>query len=118
MGDLAFKGQHKLEEKRDYQRLFQGGRKVVSKGLITLFLPNQRENARLGVSVSKAKVKRAVKRNQIKRWVREGFRLNQVALGENDFFTFIRHTEKVYALGAIDIFSHWQKVVQQCCNSG
>lgn len=47
--------------------------------------PNAFGHARLGLVVSKKVNKRAVKRNAIKRMVREWFRLNQKTLGSTDY---------------------------------
>lgn len=51
--------------------------KAVSKQLTLLAKPNSLDNPRLGVTVSKRNARLAVQRNQIKRIIRESFRLQQ-----------------------------------------
>lgn len=47
---------------------------------LILFKPNGKPNARLGLVIAKRHIRYAVMRNQIKRIVRESFRLNQEKL--------------------------------------
>ena len=56
-----------------------------------LFKSNDQTKARLGLVVPKRTVNKAVSRNQIKRIVRESFRLHQERLGGFDIVFITRH---------------------------
>lgn len=61
---------------KDYSPVFSNGYKVEDRYLLILAKPNNRDYARLGLAISKKKVKLAVGRNRIKRIIRESFRHN------------------------------------------
>jgi ribonuclease P protein component len=70
--------------------------------------PNDLGHSRVGLVVGKKVAKRAVRRNYIKRTVREWFRLNQHRLGSMDYvvraklvFTRDKSPEAVIALSAL-----------------
>ncbi|OHX14952.1 ribonuclease P protein component [Chromobacterium sphagni] len=70
--------------------------------------PNGLDHPRVGLVVGKKVAKRAVRRNYIKRCVREWFRLNQQQLGGVDYvvraklaFTRAQRDEAVTALSAL-----------------
>ncbi|MCK9273515.1 MAG: ribonuclease P protein component [Syntrophales bacterium] len=76
MGKESFGKKEKIRRRNDYQAVYQGGARLHSKSFIVVVSPNQEGITRLGVTVSK-KVGNSVKRNRIKRLVREFFRLNK-----------------------------------------
>jgi ribonuclease P protein component len=70
--------------------------------------PNDLGHSRIGLVVGKKVAKRAVRRNYIKRSVREWFRLNRHQLGSIDYvvrarqvFTHKENAEAVMALSAL-----------------
>ena len=66
-------------------------RQFVQVGRITLqAASNNKLGARLGISVAKRFVKRAVERNRLKRLVREAFRTNGIKLQALDLFVGLR----------------------------
>jgi len=65
-----------LRKNREFKRVYQAGKRVYGDNFIVITLPNQYAWSRLGISVPK-KVGGAVRRNRIKRIVREVFRLNR-----------------------------------------
>jgi ribonuclease P protein component len=67
----------RLITKKDYQFTFNHSKKVSSRFLLVLYRSNEKKNARLGLVISKRVAKHAVTRNQIKRVIRESFRLHQ-----------------------------------------
>jgi len=71
-----FKKKHKIRKRRDFQSIYQEGRRIHSKSFVILLRRNDEGEKRLGITVSK-KVGNAVKRNRIKRLLREYFRLNR-----------------------------------------
>jgi ribonuclease P protein component len=68
--------------RREFIALSKSGRRIQNDHFIAYFSPNQHGRSRLGVTVTK-KVGPAVKRNRIKRLVREYFRLNRHRLAGN-----------------------------------
>ena len=74
---LSFPKAEKLCGKREIAALVTHGRRGGSGCLRYCFLPNTLEYSRILVSVPKKHLKRAVKRNLLKRRIREAFRLQK-----------------------------------------
>jgi ribonuclease P protein component len=66
----------RILKRREFIALSNSGRRIQNEQFIAIFSPNQRGRSRIGITVTK-KVGPAVKRNRIKRLVREHFRLNR-----------------------------------------
>ena len=78
----------RLSSKNDIDRLFDNGQSFISYPLRIVYLPDAEvDSSESGisilVSVPKKRIKHAVKRNRIKRLIRESFRLNNDALANN-----------------------------------
>lgn len=73
-GKRVFLPEYRLTAKRDYQKVFQQGKR--KRGVFFTFIIsfNQQAFARLGLAVAKRCVPLAVKRNYIRRIIRESFR--------------------------------------------
>lgn len=82
MREFLLKKEDKLLKSLDYNNLRISGKKQVNNEFIIVYKSNFRKNSRLGITVSK-KVGYAVKRNQIKRIIREFFRKNRDLLKES-----------------------------------
>ncbi len=76
----SFSAAERFHTRRDYNAVMVRQQKAVGKYLIVLLSPRTGSSeessscARLGILVSKKINKRAVRRHQLKRWVREVFR--------------------------------------------
>jgi ribonuclease P protein component len=93
----------RLKKQADFQRLFKKGKRAFSSSLTIVYSPAQKTT--MGISVGK-KHGKSVKRNRIKRLLRESFRLTQNEMqgtysivlipkvsDEYDFSTFKRHLQ-------------------------
>lgn len=67
---------------RDFRRVYQRGRRAHGKSLVVVALPRRQGGLRLGVSVAKSHGS-AVRRNKIKRLLREAFRLERPGLPDD-----------------------------------
>lgn len=76
----GFGADARLKDRREFRRVFDTGRKAVGRRLILWCRESSDERSpRLGLSVS-AKVGGAVRRNRLKRLLREAFRLHRSEL--------------------------------------
>lgn len=67
--------QNRLKKKKDFEKVFKGGKIVKCQDLFLKYVPNDAEESKIGIVVSKKVSKRAVDRNKAKRRIREIFRL-------------------------------------------
>ena len=61
---------------RDFQVVYKNGKSYANKYLVMYLLNNNKEESRLGISVSK-KVGNSVVRHRVTRLIREAYRLNK-----------------------------------------
>ena len=69
--------QAKLVKTDDFSSVFNLRKRIANKHLVMRYRPNDNNSPRLGLIVAKKTAKLAVKRNYMRRVVRELFRLNQ-----------------------------------------
>ncbi len=77
--DTTFGPKHRLHDNRDYSRVFHRQQKAAGRHIVVLLRPRDRREtplARLGVMISSKTAPLSVRRHQLKRWVRESFRLS------------------------------------------
>ena len=85
---------------RDFRRVYGRGRRVHGAQLVVVALPRRRGGWRLGLSVSKAHGA-AVRRNKIKRLLREAFRLQRPTLPGAFDVVLIPRPQPRYGLDAL-----------------
>ena len=89
--DRQFPRSCRLTARRQFQAVYRDGRRVGSKSFTLFGLPNSLGYCRLGITVTR-KLGGAVRRNRIKRVMREVFRLNRAELvGSIDIVVNARH---------------------------
>lgn len=65
-----------LKENYEFRRLYRKGKSAVGPHLVLYAQRRERENNRVGITVS-AKLAKAVRRNKVRRRLREVYRLNE-----------------------------------------
>lgn len=85
----------RLKKEKEFSLVFNKGKRLYSSALIMIYLPA--DSLKVGFAVSK-KHGGSVKRNRIKRLLRESFRSFLPEIRQNFFFVFIPKTEKEYSL--------------------
>ena len=61
----------RLKKKKEIEKVFKVGKKLVSQSILVFYLPNNLEKSRFAFSVSKKISKKAVVRNKTRRRLRE-----------------------------------------------
>ncbi len=87
-----------LKKPSEFSKVYKRGKSFADKYLVMYILPNKLGYTRVGLSVSK-KVGNSVRRNRIKRLIRETFRLNYLSNGNYDivFIARVRSNDADYA---------------------
>jgi len=81
MNTLSLPKAYLLRKKSEFNNVYQHGKRVHGENFSLILLPNGIEHNRLGISIH-GQLKGAVKRNRIKRIIREFFRINKRFLQE------------------------------------
>ena len=119
IASFHFSRQLRLLRPAEYKRVFSHACRVGTKHLTMLTVANQLGHPRLGMAISKKSVKRAVKRNLIKRQLRESFRLHQAIIGDFDVVVLAKpgcdRLPRAELRQQID--SCWQKIANECVPS-
>jgi len=89
--DETFSRENRLRKSSDFQRIFSRGKRIATRNFVIYLLPNRLPSSRLGIQV-KARIGPAVRRNYIKRMVREIFRKMKHEFRQSFDFIFIAET--------------------------
>ena len=100
MGRQSFNRCERIRKKRDYLIVYEQGTRLYSNNFIVVVHRNRSGSKRLGVTVSR-KVGKAVRRNRIKRLIREFFRLNKDRFRDSQDIVVI-------AKRAVPELSYWE----------
>jgi len=124
---FTFKKTERLNSKKIIDQLFADGQSFLAFPLKVVFLPTQlpvKYPAQAGFTVSKKNFKRAVKRNRIKRLIREAYRLNKhelyAALNDQQlaiFFIYIGKELPEYPMVEKAIKKAFQLIINKSAKS-
>jgi ribonuclease P protein component len=77
MSSCRFRPHERVNDPKDFRRAFDTKRSASDARLIVYVAENGRDHARLGLSVSRKRIRKASARNRVKRLLREAFRLHK-----------------------------------------
>lgn len=115
----GFTRQLRLLKPAEFKQVFSNACRVGTSHLTVLAASNQLGHPRLGMAISRKNVKRAVKRNLIKRQLRESFRLHQAIIGDFDVVVLAKQGSDTIPRHQLrsEIDSCWQKIAKKCATS-
>ncbi len=90
MPDQGLSRRNRLRTSADFAGLSRGTKRIVGPAFQIRHTPGDREQARLGLAISRRVSRRAVQRNRIKRQVRESFRHHRISLPAMDILVIAR----------------------------
>jgi ribonuclease P protein component len=76
MKEQSYRKSERITNRSDYRAIYDQGVRISSRNFTSIICSNKQGAKRLGITVTK-KAGNAVKRNRIKRLIREFFRLNK-----------------------------------------
>ena len=119
VGGFGFDRSRRLLRSAEFQLLFGKGRRIRRPALTVVYRAKTSGRPRLGLTIPKRAVRRAVARNRIKRQIREGFRLNQHAMGTCDLLFWAR--PGLAALPRVELHELlsdvWRELEERCAES-
>ncbi|MGW8194400.1 MAG: ribonuclease P protein component [Desulforhopalus sp.] len=93
-----------LRKNWEFNEVYDRGKRLHGKGFVLICRPNSMHKSRLGISVHR-KIRGAVKRNRIKRIIRESFRLGQKHYphGQDIVFAVRKHFPYTHPTDIIEV---------------
>lgn len=87
MEDFTLERADKVSKREDYTRAYKSGKRFETKSFWICVSPNIFGRPRMGIGISR-RIKGAVKRNRIKRLLREFFRLHKTCFQSSSDYIF------------------------------
>ena len=107
----SFSREYRLRKSTEFKRIFSRGRSAATRFFVIYSLPNRLAFPRLGIQV-KAKIGSAVRRNYIKRMVRETFRKMKHEFRQPVDLIFIAEKE-ILDLKCLEFRQEFRKVLSR-----
>ena len=97
-GQFSFSKDERITNKKVIQKLFESGKKIsLSPFIVKYFYDRKEVKNKVLISVSKSKIKSSVKRNLLKRRIKESYRLNKNILNRMGYsFAFVYSSSKIF----------------------
>jgi ribonuclease P protein component len=114
----GFSPQLRLKKAAEFKQVFTNPAKSTDRYFTLLAILNPFDHPRVGLAIAKKIIRKAVDRNEIKRTVRESFRLQQHRLGGMDIVVLARK-EALHANPddlRKSLEKHWFKLVSKCAS--
>lgn len=113
MTGFGFPGRYKLNKTDEFSSVFVFRKRITGPGLVIHFKPNDCGHARLGLVVVRKTTRSAVRRNYMRRALREMFRQSQQELGSVDLV--IRPQKTFGKQDVANIRQEFQQAVERLC---
>ncbi|MCC2616926.1 ribonuclease P protein component [Aestuariibacter halophilus] len=116
MGENSFSRELRLLTPSHFESVFTNATPAVSPTLTLLGTANQLEHPRLGITLSKKRVRKACQRNRIKRLIRESFRHQQHQLPSIDIIVIGKSNLDTLSNDEIrhQLSKLWKKLAKRC----
>jgi ribonuclease P protein component len=88
----GFGAEFRLNTQANFQNVYKNAKKFRQGGISILTCQNQLTHSRIGISISKKQIPRAVDRNRIRRVIREYFRVQHKKLAVNIDMVFFAYS--------------------------
>jgi len=108
--DCSFPKSSRLLTAEQYRRVYSGGKALRARRLQLFYLRNDIRRPRFGISVSR-KLGKAVRRNLLRRRIREAIRLNGARLSECGVDVVVHPRPAAAAAGSQPIFSEVHRLL-------
>jgi ribonuclease P protein component len=115
VAELTFLRELRLLTPSDFTPVFKNPVVASTNAFTLLAIKNNHDNPRLGLTIAKKRVKKAVARNRIKRLTRESFRLHQHDIPNIDIVVMAKNgTDKLSNSQLTkQLEKLWQKIAQR-----
>jgi ribonuclease P protein component len=116
---LRFTPSQRLRRKSEFDRVYKEGRRHADALFALVVRFNAAPTARLGLAIAAKAVGNAVRRNRIKRLIRESFRLHQRELPAVDIVVNARSAARDATNDRIvaSLEQHWRRIATTCARS-
>jgi ribonuclease P protein component len=108
----------RLRKPVEYKKVFANPVRSTDKYFTLLVIRNPLHHPRLGLAIAKKNIKKSVERNQIKRAIKESFRLHQHQLGNLDIVVMARRdaTKVPQKRLTSSLEKHWNRLKNRCAS--
>jgi ribonuclease P protein component len=114
--NFGFSQQFRLKKATEFSNVFSNPVKSTDRYFTILAIPTSFGHPRIGLAITKKIIRTAVRRNVIKRTVRESFRLQRQVMGSMDFVVLVRKDAVDASVGAlrVSLTKHWLRLLSRC----